>query len=135
MDDDYQLTNNTRLRLIKKTTLFDILDYKLKNNDLIIEAFPRLNTILCHLTFKFDPIINLHIKSKDKLTNIYLNNIDYIKIVNMFSENKRFTLLFRDVNNSESVFEEFNEETINIFNKEINEYKREDYSNKDYCKI
>ena len=135
LDDDYQLTNNTILRLIKKTTLFNILDYKLKNNDLMIEA-SSLNIILCNLTFKFDPIINLHIKSKDKLTDIYLNNIDYIKISNaIYSQGKRFTLLFRDVNNSESVFEEFNEETINIFNKEINEYKREDYWNEDYCTI
>jgi len=134
LNDDYQLTNNTILRLIMKTTLFNILDYKLKNNDLIIEDYFSDN--LCHLTFKFDLIINLYIKSKDNLTNIYLNNINYIKIVNkIYTRGKRFTLLFRDRNDSESVFENFNEETINIFNEEINEYDLTNYWNDDYYEI
>lgn len=77
------------------TTLFNILDYKLKNKKVIINNYGG-PAFQCHLTFKFDPITNLFIKSKDNLTNIYFNNIEkiiFINTINRYGKSFRLILI------------------------------------------
>ena len=109
------------------TTLFNILDNELKNNKVIIKGNIGPN-IPCNLTFHFDPNINIYVKLKDELNNIYFNNIEHIVFFNTIGRyGKSFKLILKTKPEDLSTFnwddELMDKETLSIFNEEMNEYK------------
>ena len=134
LKDDYELNNDTILTLIKMTTLFNILDYKLINNEVIIKN-SNTSDFHCVLTFKFDPRINLYIKSKDNLSNIYFNNIEEIKFINTIDRyRKTFMLILKptQIDPFDWDYKLMDEKTLRFFNTEMNDYKMVKYKDENY---